>query len=62
MYYDYEEAFLRYDHNAEKFFLKLLNSGHEYDRPRDNRLVCDIWRFGNEITQEQYLSEKPPKA
>lgn len=58
LYYDYEGAFLRYDHKTKRFFLKLDNGQPEYQRPYDNRLVNDIKLYGAEISEREYLATK----
>ena len=50
LYYDYEGAFLRYEHKGQRYFLKLDNGQPEYQRPYDNRLVNDVIRFGKEVS------------
>ena len=53
-FYDFEDYYMRYEHESRKIFLKSKSKGEEYERPHNNRLVCDIERFGDEITKEQY--------
>lgn len=58
LYYDYEDAFLRYDHVTQQFFLKLTNGQPEYERRHHNRLVCEVTRHGVEVSKEEYLAAK----
>ena len=58
LYYDYEGAFLRYEHKTQRFFLKLDNGRPEYQRPYDNRLVNDIELYGVEVSEREYRATK----
>jgi hypothetical protein len=58
-FYDYEEAFMRYDHENKHFYIKLINGGPEYQSPFNSKLVSDIERFGIEVTEAQYHEGVP---
>jgi uncharacterized protein (DUF488 family) len=58
-FYDYEEAYMRYEYKTKRFFLKLVNGGPEYERPYDTKLVCDIEIFGIEVTEADYKAGIP---
>ncbi len=58
LYYDYEGAFLRYEHKSQRYFLKLDNGRPEYQRGYDNRLVNDVILYGVEISEREYLLAK----
>lgn len=58
-FYDYEEAFMRYEYKTERFYLKLVNGGPEYERPYDTKLVYDVKSYGIEVTEAQYNAGHP---
>jgi hypothetical protein len=59
LFYDYEEAFMRYDYLLKRFYIKLINGGPEYELAHDTNLVCDIQRFGIEVTASDYNTGVP---
>lgn len=56
LYYDFEDAYLRYEHKTQRYFLKLDNGQPEYQRPYDNRLVAEVKLHGVEISEREYLA------
>ena len=55
--YPYEEVMYRWDHRSKKIFVRFYGAP-ESSQPvlHDNRLFNEALRFGDEITQEEYLA------
>jgi len=54
VYWSFEDAMVRYAHEREEFFVKLMNGKPEFQRPHHNKLVTDVHLYGVEITKEEY--------
>lgn len=58
--YPHEEVMYRWDHRSKQVFVQFYGDP-ESSQPvsHDNRLFNEALRFGDEITQEEYLAGRP---
>ncbi len=57
--YPFEDVMYRWDHKAEKVYVKFYGEKEVTDPvPHDNRLFNEAILSGNEITQEEYFAGK----
>jgi hypothetical protein len=56
VFYDFEDVLFRWESATGKYYRKFVDHANEKERelPRDNRLLSDALRWGDEITAEVY--------
>lgn len=57
--YPFEEVMFRWDHEAEKIYVKFYGKEERQEPvPYDNKLFNDALLYGNEMTKEEYFNKR----